>query len=52
MTNTEMNTEIFKSRALATAIYSALSSGEVLSLEIMNAYEDLKEFYEQETIQW
>lgn len=52
MTNNEINTEIFKSRALATAIYEALASGESLTPSVVTAYEDLKEFYEESMLQW
>jgi len=43
-----ITTEIYKSRALATEIYNALNEGWTLPLNVMNAYRDLKEFYDQQ----
>lgn len=46
--STLTTTEIFKSRQLATAIYNALIAGETLPLNVMNAYKDLREFYDRQ----
>lgn len=44
----DTSVEIYKSRQLATAIYTALIAGETLPLNVMIAYKDLRDLYDKQ----